>query len=141
MTAGCRACGGLRPPRGTSALCARCAGVLHDLTVGKPAPYLSFPPKPEPTPGLTPGPVCAGAAVDFAGMTPVAPSHPSPTVFPNQMEARCAEGHTWTVEMVWGAVPGMDTDVRVRFPERWFPPQCPACAGEARGFQRLPESA
>jgi hypothetical protein len=111
--------------------------VLHDLTVGKPAPYLSFPPKPEPTVG----PVFTGAAVDVISMTPAATVHPSPMVFPNQMQARCAEGHTWPVEMVWGAVPGADNDVRMRFPERWFPPQCPVCDGQARGFQRLPESA
>jgi hypothetical protein len=95
-------------------LCARCAGVLHDLVAGKPAPYKSFPPTPESTPYR---------------------------VFPNQMVAFCDGGHTWPVEMVWGAVPGADRDVRMRFPERWFPPQCPVCDGQARGFQRLPESA
>lgn len=108
---GCRACGGPRPAPGTDSLCPRCTDVLHQLTVGKPAPAMSFPPTARPE-----------------------------VVFPDQMEARCVNGHTWLVEMVWGSVPGAAADVRMRFPERWFPFACPRCAFVAVGFQRLPDA-
>ncbi len=58
----------------------------------------------------------------------------APAVLPDQMDARCINGHVWRVEMTWEQV---HDDPVMRVPGPCFPPQCPRCALPVLGFSHI----